>query len=996
MTEESMPSYRLFLLGCFRLEADGALLSLRTRKTEILLAYLALHPLPQAREYLAGLLWGSGSDDAARASLRQELSALRKVLGDQALLADRQVVQLNPEFSLWVDVCAFRQIVSTPGASPEDVQAATALYQGDLLPESYDDWVLSEREALHKQHLEALLRLVQYYRSQSEYEKAIRLAQQALTVEPGDERAHQHLMVCYASSGDRAAALHQYEQCRNSLRSLLNVEPSPETETLYRRIQKTHAFEQSAASARLTNLPISPTSFVGRATALEEVEGLLQPLARGAVGVRLLTLVGMGGSGKTRLALQAAHELVDVYADGVWWIELAALNDSALLPQVAAAALGVKPKPGESPEAVLLEYLRQRQVLLVLDNCEHLLAACAQFVDHLMCTCPDVQIMATSREPLRVAGEQVWVTPPLEIPASSMEATHDLVALLAVESVRLFVERANEVRRDFRLTPVDAPAVIEICRRLDGLPLAIELAAARVRTLTCDQINRRLDDRFRLLASGSRTALPRQQTLRALIDWSHNLLSPAEQILFRRLAVFAGGWTLEAAEAVCAGQVVLNGDHLESLDVLDLLSALVDKSLVITQEKGRVMRFSFLETLREYALDRLQEAGEQQWARARHLDCYLALAEIGGPALLESQDPSSWLERLGADHENLRQALAWALGNDPPRSLQLAGALWPFWEMGAPLVDEHSWLHQPLDDNAQRDEIVQRARSLIWVGTMAWRRRDWRRAEALHRRALELYRQVGETRGAASALINLATQWYAQGEYERAEALYQDGLDMARQTGDALLISAALNNLGIVTMELRRYEMALQFLQEALNLARQENNQSKVAIALHNLAEVTRIKGDSAQALEWYTQSLAESERADYKLGVAMNTWGQGAMRFVQGDYLAAETLLQDGLRLAHALSAQDWVQRGLVWLGLAVARRLPGLQAVKLLAAAQALSQEVDYLDICGIDAQVYAQTLSDLRKHLGEDTFQSAWFQGAALSLEQAVALALQCAAP
>lgn len=408
------------------------------------------------------------------------------------------------------------------------------------------------------------------------------------------------------------------------------------------------------------NLPAQLTSFVGREAAIVHVRGLLA----GGGGARLVTLIGAGGAGKTRLALQVAADLLDEYPDGVWLAELAALADPALVPHAVAAAVGVHEQADRTLMATLQEALRPRQLLLVLDNCEHLVTACAAVAEALLRSCPHLRILATSRELIGIGGEIAWRVPSLDLPEAGPSLALDQVA--RAEAVRLFVERAAAARPGFALTAENAPAVLQICQRLDGMPLAIELAAARMRVMSAQQIAARLDDRFRLLTGGSRVALPRQQTLRGALDWSHALLAAEEQVLFRRLAVFAGGWSLDAAEAVCAAGGITAGD------VVDLLGRLVDKSLVWVDEQEEGPRYRLLETIREYAAEKLEAAGEAVAVRARHYDWCLALAERAQPHLTGAEQ-ATWLGRLEREHDNLRTALRWALDRqETAKGLQLA------------------------------------------------------------------------------------------------------------------------------------------------------------------------------------------------------------------------------------------------------------------------------------------------------------------------------------
>src|SRR5574341_1278944 len=539
--EAPMP-LRLYLLGRFQLERNGERIQFPRRKAESLLAYLALHPEEHAREKLAALFWGDSTDADARRSLRVTLTDLRRALGEEAFIGGRDALQLNPDFPLWVDAKEFMEIGDWKlEVGLSNLKSLVSLYQGDLLPNFYDDWSAPLRDELRELYIGGLLLGTSACRSQSNYPQAIEFARKILATDRAHEQAHQHLIFCYAAQGDRSAALEQFEACERALRDELGVEPSKETRALYETI-RVRAGAASPA-ARFTNLPTPSTSFIGRAREVTTIKALL-------FATRLLTLTGAGGSGKTRLVLQAAKDFVAarVFEDGVWWVELGSLDDENLAPQAVAKTLGVQESASEPLTATLAHSLRPREALLVLDNCEHLIAACASLAEGLLSQCPHVQILATSREALNIAGEMVWRVPSLALPNSI--AAPD--ALLRWEGIGLFVERAAAVSPDFRLTSANAKAVLQICRRLDGIPLAIELAAARLRALSVEQIAARLSSRFKLLTSGTRTALPRQQTLRALMDWSYDLLSEPERVLFRRLAGFVGGRTLEAVEAVCA------------------------------------------------------------------------------------------------------------------------------------------------------------------------------------------------------------------------------------------------------------------------------------------------------------------------------------------------------------------------------------------------------------------------------------------------------------
>ena len=412
------------------------------------------------------------------------------------------------------------------------------------------------------------------------------------------------------------------------------------------------------------NLPDQLTSFVGRARELEQLRGALEE-------TRLMTLTGAGGAGKTRLALQVAADQLERFRDGAWWVELGALSDPELVGEALVAALGIRPLPGMSAIEASCMHLVERHALVVLDNCEHLLTACGEAAEGLLYGCPQVSLLATSRTPLGVAGETEWRVPSLSLP--SQEPAREMIeALGQSDAVRLFVERARKARPNFAVNNENVPAVAEICHALDGLPLAIELAAARVRMLSVDQIATGLGDRFHLLTRGARTALPRHQTLRACVDWSHDLLSDQERILLRRLAVFSGGFTLDAVEGVCSG------DGLERIAILDLLSSLVDRSLVVAEERGPAVRYRLLETIRQYTFERLVEAREQEMLRDRHRDAYLALAERAASYLAGHRE---WLEVLDAEAGNLDAALERALQTDREQAVRLCASVFHWWRL---------------------------------------------------------------------------------------------------------------------------------------------------------------------------------------------------------------------------------------------------------------------------------------------------------------------------
>jgi predicted ATPase/class 3 adenylate cyclase len=634
------------------------------------------------------------------------------------------------------------------------------------------------------------------------------------------------------------------------------------------------------------NLPQQMTSFIGRERELADVGKLLAEH-------RLVTLHGTGGIGKTRLSLQAAADALAGFVDGAWFVELAPLTDPGRVPQAVATVLGVKEDAGRPVAEALIRTLRDRSLLLVLDNCEHLVQACAELAVTLLQAAPRVNILATSREPLNVRGETTYPMPVMSLPQTPHGAA--ITAPTQSEAVRLFVERATAVNRAFALTPQNAAAVVEICRRLDGIPLALELAAARARSLSVENIAARLSDRFNLLDRGDRTALPRQQTLRALIDWSHDLLTEQERVLFRRLAVFAGGWTLSAAEAVGAG------GEIERSAVLDLQSQLVERSLVAMEAEGG--RYRLLDTVRQYAQEHLDRSNDGPGVHARHLDYFVAFAEEARLHVI-GPDEAAWLPQLDIERENLLSAHAWCDRADDTAEtgLRLVSALKPYLFNRGMLGLAYQITAEALAHAGAQDRTLVRCRGLFDAGQVCFFMGRYGDAARLLEESLVVARELGDSRRIAHALQPLGMSYVGLGDLNAARGYLEEALALARVQGDKRQVAGALNSLG----QLRRVEGALDaaepIFQEALQLAREVEDHEAIAVMLLNLAMVGigRAQCDGPRymlvdviAIAGRTGSKPAGQSAlevSAALAMLCDDWSRAARRYGAAEALAAQT----------------------------------------------------------------------------------------------------------
>jgi predicted ATPase/class 3 adenylate cyclase len=683
------------------------------------------------------------------------------------------------------------------------------------------------------------------------------------------------------------------------------------------------------------NLPIETTTFVGREQAIADVKRMLG-------STRLLTLTGSGGSGKTRLAMHVAVDLLDSQRDGVWLVELAPITDPALIPQTIASNLGIREQIGRGIMATLLDHLKTRSMLMVLDNCEHLLTDCARLADTIIRSCPNVRILASSREPLSIPGESVYRVPSLSLPDPA-NSTPD--SLIASESALLFIDRAKAVSPIFAVTEQNAVPLAQICVRLDGIPLALELAAARVNALPIEQIAARLHDRFRLLTGGSRTALPRQQTLRALIDWSYDLLNTQEKMLMRRLSVFMGGWSLEAAEAICVD------DSIESWEVLDLLTSLVNKSLVVYEDQALGGRYRLLETVRQYARDRLLESGEGQLLRDRHTQWFLELA-VKAETLLRGNDQSLSLNRLELEHDNLRAAHDWCL--DSPdhvvAAMEMVGALWLFWELRGYFKEGRTRCVSSISRPDTDASPAALANALNGAGNICQRLGDYDASLTYHHESLKIRRELDDKRGIAASLHNIANICKAVGDIEEAKKLYNEALVINQEMKNVKWQMYNLTSLGNVARDEKDYELARRYQEMSIETSREHGDNINLSNSLHNLGIITYQLNDFATARDLQCEALE-----------ILHAIGEKTIATYTLDKLA-----QIALKYNHA----EW--------------------AAQVFGAADSLRASIG-AKVPPIEQRELSADIEQARKLLGEETFNEMWSRGRAMTADQATAFAL-----
>ena len=702
-------------------------------------------------------------------------------------------------------------------------------------------------------------------------------------------------------------------------------------------------------NARRTNLPLQLTSFVGRS---DEIAAIKQRLP----GTRLLTLTGFGGCGKTRLALQVAAESLEEHPDGVWLVELAALSDPALVVQTVASVLGMSEQPGIPLQQTLIDNLKSKKLLLILDNCEHLIEECGAITGLFLRSCSDLKILATSREVLNLPGERIWNIPPMPPPpdeeALRQEADY-VAAVMESDAAQLFVERATLHSPEFRVSRSNALAVAQICRQLDGIPLAIELAAARVRVLAVEQIAKRLSDMFQMLTGGGQTLLPRQRTLRALIDWSYDLLTEMERVLIRRLSVFAGGWTLDAAEAICRGDSALGGS-IGQWDVLDLLTRLIDKSLVIFEERPGQGRYRMLEPVRQYAGERLAEVGEAQVMRECHLLYVVTMVEGLEARLCVGVDQVWWFHQLEPEQDNVRAALDWcrADGHSAEPGLRLASAYTVVWYMLGHFTEGVTWMESLLAKGGEVSPSA-RGKALCAVGYLSFFLDEQGRAKshAYMQQSVTTLREADDRWNLAVTLNLMGNISLYDGKFSEVKAAAEEGLLLARQQDNPLHVAFSIFLLGFLASLNADWERAEELLEESTRIWRGIGNLHFFANALIRLGDVKQRQGRYEEARTHYIESLESA----HGMGIIITI-----LRAFQG--------------LAQVMAAQGAAER-----------------SAQLLSATDTLKAAL-HISMPPFDIEIFSRTTASVRAALGEGAFQGAWDQGTRMSLEEAIAFSME----
>jgi predicted ATPase/DNA-binding SARP family transcriptional activator len=951
-------------LGSIELRVSGVEAAdvLAQPKRLSLFALLALHTHGSIRrDTLVALLWPESDQSHARQALRQSIYYLRNHLGGSLFVVRGEEIAVDRE-NLWCDVHALDR-----AWEQRDLERVVELYRGNLLEgfhatgagNEFEFWLERERFRLQEIAGDASRLLAESARGRGDVESALRWASARRAARPGDEGALLALMRLLDEAGRRESALESY-------RTFVAQSGYPGSEELEALALELQAEAERGWSSRMLPPPTMPGALVGRRRLIDEA------LRHVESRVRLLTLTGPGGVGKTRLAIEVARGAGRSFEGGVAWVSLAPLRDSSRLPDAVAEAVGLETRPAGFDEARLIAWLSGRRLLLVLDNFEHLIEA-APFVGRLLRSCPGLSVLVTSRSPLRLRGEQELDVPPLTLPDPSRRIGQELP--FDSEAVALFVDRVRALSPAFRLTDDNADAVIEICRRLEGLPLAIELAAPRTKIMSSTALASRLEKQLPLLTSGPRDLPERHRTLYDAIRWSVDLLDPAERELLFGLSVFAGGWDLRAVEIVV--EVVAGPDG----DALDLLTALIDTSLLRRVEStDGESRFTMLESIREYGAAELERSGRAELWRAAHARHYAAWVDTGCRTHYCTPKEAGWFDRVSEEHENLDAALRWSLdGGDVECAVRIAASVAHFWCVRGRLAEGLGWLGRILDAKETLPEELQ-VRVLAAAAHLRIHQGLWDEAIALYRDVIACRRSAGDRKAMVAALHNLGVTQMEAGLVEQARASMTESLGLAEELGDDLNAAFALTGLGTLARVDGRLPAAKSLLADALDRARKTGQEAQVAVVLREMADVARAEGESEAALRLLEQSATMLAELDRVGDLAATIERIGEIREI-AEPDVARGLYARALRMYRECGYIWGVGRGLArFARIALDDGCPD-RCIELMAGAEALSPAGSESDVAVLDRA---------RTALGEATSAACWTAGQAMPLERLLRLA------
>ncbi|MBL8091979.1 MAG: tetratricopeptide repeat protein [Anaerolineales bacterium] len=845
---------KIELFGSVRLYKNEKPVNISRKKTKSLLAYLILNPNRHARERLIALFWGDSSETDARRALRVSLTEIRAVFGDSVFITEQDWIQINPSVDMWIDVLEFHNISKwTSEKNISELQSHLKLYSGDFMQEYYDEWVIDLREKYLAMYVSGLLQGANAYRTAGDYKSAIDFSQQVLQVEPVNETAYQHILVCLAAQGEIDAAIKQYEKLKQKLFTEFDSLPSPEIQKLYETLQKQKA--DSSAFHHLTNIPQATTSFIGRQ---DEIEKIKQNFESHIHQSFFLNLKGPGGVGKSRLALETARQLLRFYPDGVWWVDLAQISESRYVANTVARITGVKEKPNQEISETIGTSFQNKKALLILDNCEHVLNGCASLVEILLRTCQQIHILSTSREPLNTTKEKIFVLHAMPLPKDNTANTR---ALINNEAVKLFVERASFKATGFQATDNNLMNIAEICKKLDGFPLAIELIATQAQDKKLEEIKNEIV-KFE--------KKKKQLTLQNTIQWSYDLLNETEQALFRRLSIFAGYWTEEQAIQIAGGyidsanqlypQTSLNQNYVLPISaqtvIRTTLLSLVAKSLISIQSRNDNMQFLMLDTIRQFAFQKLREQREYPQSSLLHAQYYLnRLNQFWGNMYTSAEKQT--LDTIETDYDNIRLALSYALKNkDITWTKGNLASLGRFWVIRSRYREGREWFTKILKHPSLQKKDTPRATAFNNVALIAWDQGDHKQARTWYENAMQIQKKIGDKSSLSLTLNNYGNTYYNEGQYKKALPYYEESLKLARATKNERALNLVLNNLSAVMMELNDMKRAETLLLESLKLRKKAGDKRGLGHAINNLGDLNAMRGNLTKARKYFFQGL--------------------------------------------------------------------------------------------------------------------------------------------